>query len=218
MLPYAVSGPCLGQEPQDRRESTVNRLLPVLCGQPLSSRYRQIDGRTRLCRADLQIRGLGRVLLFLHVHRRVFTLVAVVAVVLFAAEIASVFAFDSRTEIDGVRVATDKEVYGIGQNVRVSLYLVNNLDYTIDWCTDSRNVHFRGPLSGRQGFGESILYTPNSRCGSIQPGSERLEATYDWRMLIPGVYTIEASMSTVGESSLYDLYRGTKTVLVLPIA
>jgi hypothetical protein len=167
----------------------------------------------------LQIRGLGRVLPFLHVHRRVFTLVAIVAVVLFAAEIASVFAFDSRTEIDGVRVATDKEVYGIGQNVRVSLYLVNNLDYAIDWCTDSRNVHFRGPLGGHEGFGESILYNPNPRCGSIQPGSERLESTYEhWRPFIPGVYTIEASMSTVGESSLYPLYRGTKTILILPIA
>lgn len=175
--------------------------------------------RIRLCRADLHIRGLSRVLPFLHVHRRVFTVVAVVAVVLIVAEIASVFAFDSRTEIEGVRVGTDKEVYGIGQNVRVSLYLVNNMDYTIDWCIGSRQVLFRGPLGSGEGLLTSIDYGPDPRCGSIQPGSERLEATYDhWRPLIPGVYTIEASMRPVGQSSFSDSYRGNTTILVLPIA
>jgi hypothetical protein len=148
-------------------------------------------------------------------------MLTIATIVLVTAETASVLAFDPKGEIDGVRVHTDKEVYGMGRDIRVSLYLVNKLDHTIGNCVSTRDLTFRGPLGLDGGLGHHIDYSgPDPQCGTIQPGSERFEATYEWSLPIPGVWTVEASMQITGQSSstLNPSFKGSTTILVLPLA
>jgi len=106
---------------------------------------------------------------------------------------------------------------GARTDLRVTLYLVNKLDHAFDTCVGSRDVVFKGPFGTREGLGMFIDYNPYPHCGNIQPGSERLEAVLDqWRPLLPGVYNIQVSMTTVDPS--FPVFRGNATVLVVPLA
>ena len=165
----------------------------------------------------MRVPGYARVLAFLHVHRKSVTILAIVATVLLAANISLVLAFHQSSEVDGVRVATDREAYGVGQTVKVTLYLVNKLDQAFDTCVSSRDVFFKGPFGTGDGIGTSILYTQDPHCGNIQPGSERLEAVLDqWRPLLPGIYDIQVGMTTVDPS--FPVFRGNANILVVPLA
>ena len=165
----------------------------------------------------MRVPGSARVLAFLHVHRKSVTILAIVATVFLAADISSVLAFRQTSEVDGVRVATDREAYRVGQTVRVTLYLVNKLDHAFDTCVGSRDVIFKGPIGAGEGLLTSIDYPPDPHCGNIQPGSERLEVVIDqWRPLLPGVYNIQVGMKTVDPS--FPVFMGNTTILVVPLA
>ncbi len=155
-------------------------------------------------------------LAFVRAHKRKVAILAVVVTVFVAADVGSVLAFDQRVLVDGVRVATEKESYGAGQNIRISMFLVNKLDQTFDTCVGERDVVFDGPLLSDGGLGTFIDYNPDPHCGSVQPGTERLEAVLDWRLFVPGVYTITVSMKTISPS--LPLFKGISTILIVPFA
>ena len=49
--------------------------------------------------------------------------------VVLAVDVGCVLAFDQRVLVDGVRVNTDRKAYGVGQTIKVSMFLVNKLDH-----------------------------------------------------------------------------------------
>ena len=136
--------------------------------------------------------------------------------VVLAVDVGCVLAFDQRVLVDGVRVNTDREAYGAGQTIKVSMFLVNKLDQVFDTCIGYREVSFEGfPFPG-DGQGASVDYPRDPHCGSIQPRSERLEAVLDWRLLLPGTYTVTVSMRTISPS--LPLFKGNSTILIVPLA
>jgi hypothetical protein len=155
------------------------------------------------------------VLALVRAHKRKTAILAVVVTVFIAADVGSVLAFDQSVSVDGVRVATERETYGTGENIRINMFLVNKLDQTIDACVGERDVAINGPLTD-EGLGASMLYPPDPHCSSIQPGSERFESVLDWRLLLPGVYTIKVSMRTTSPS--LPLFKGNSTILIVPLA
>ncbi len=80
-------------------------------------------------------------------------ILAVVVTVFVAADVGSVLAFDQRVLVEGVRVDTDREAYGVGQTIRISMFLVNKLEEVFDTCVGSRQVFFTGPLSTKRWAG-----------------------------------------------------------------
>ncbi len=154
---------------------------------------------------------------FVHKHRKLVRVLIVAAIVLVAFDVGALLTFQQAVQVEGSRIQTDRQSYGIGQSARVSLYVVNNLDYSFDACVSSYSLLFKSPVGLSEGLGASIDYnTPH--CNVVLPGSERLvdSSILYGPFIIPGVYTLEVTLGT--SNSSLPKFTGSATLLVVPVA
>lgn len=145
-------------------------------------------------------------------HRRALLIAAFVLVGFVTINVGAALAFHQNVEINGVRVETDKEVYRIGEGVKIRIYFVNNFQEPTDACPDRYDLTVAGML--RPVYGHIAIIETSGHCPIVNPGGERFEGTDEWRALIPGSFTIEV---TEYYPKLNDSFIGRTSILVLAL-